>query len=234
MKINKKDQKLLLYIGGILPLILVYFLLFVPTQGKNQALSAANEELEQELTRREALDEEKEAYRARTGEMEKQISEALLSFPAGIREETAIMYADTLERQSDMKIAGISIGAENQLCDIGEGISLSGSQITYTFTSSYGDFKKNVEAIQSDKEKRNVENVILSFDSASGKLVGSMTVNLYSVQGSGKEYKEPQMPQMSTGTNNIFGGASSSHTEKRTAADDADAGEAGDSENDGE
>lgn len=210
MKMSRKDAKLLLYAGGILTLLLVYVLVFLPGYEKNVALKIENEELRQEVARREALEEQKEIWREKTAAMQGQIAEGLRAFPAGITEDTVILYADELERQSDMEITGIHIGTANQLYELGQGVFLGGNQVVYTFTVSYEDFKKNVETIQREEEKRNVEQVILSFDSASGKLVGSMTLNLYSVQGTDKTYVAPAVPGMSIGTTNIFGGADSS------------------------
>lgn len=210
MKISKKDAKLLLYTGGILTLVLVYVLVFLPGYEKNAALKIENEQLRQEVERRKTLEEQKQVYREETATMQGQIKETLRTFPAGITEETVVTYADELERQSDMEIAGISIGTTNQLYELGQGVFLNGNQVVYTFTVSYDDFKKNVETIQRDEENRNVEHVILSFDSASGKLVGSMTVNLYSVQGTDKVYGAPEVPGMSLGVPNIFGSADSS------------------------
>lgn len=221
MRINRKDAKLLLYTGGILTLVLVYFLVFKPVQEDNRLLMAENSRLAEELNRREEHAQNMEFYREEIRSMQAEIKGALSAFPAAIREETVIMYADALERQSDMEIAGVNIGLPSQIYELGQGaavfdeegnqfpvstgVYLHQTQAVYTFTVSYDDFKKTMNSVLNQKELRNVENVILSFDSASGKLVGSMAVNLFSVSGTEKTYQDPDVPGMSLGTGNIFG-----------------------------
>lgn len=209
MKISKRDQKLLLYSGGILTLLLVFFLVYQPTVESNDALKAENAQLEIELTNRLEHEAKKEEYRADTEEMRGKITETLSCFPAAVKEEDIILYANELEKSSGMKISDINIGASNQVYALSQEKYLFATQVGYTFTAPYQDFKKVVKTIQDQEEQRNVENVILSFDAATGKLVGSMTVNFYSMTGTETVYQIPSTGNVPHGTSNIFGTVSS-------------------------
>lgn len=233
MSISKKDLKLLLYVGGILAIVLVYFNIFSPTLKNNKILVQENIELQAQVERLEELDKNKEVYLEETADMRSEIAEIYSIFPADIKEETTIMYADMLEGISDLEVSSIGISSRNQLyvmagrnaqadtvdttdagtlAETGQNAgepraALYDRQVTYAFTVSYEDFKKTVQRIQEDKEKRNVENVTLSFDPSTGRLVGSMLVNMYAIDGTEieKVYMEPEVPPMPLGTDNIFG-----------------------------
>ncbi len=205
MKINTKDKKLLLYAIGILPVVLVYVLVFVPFREINDNGKQQIEELTQELNLQESLVENQDIYREETSRMQGEMTQTLLAFPEHVLPEDIIVYAKQLEQNSDMEIVGIDIGTAEQVYQLGDGTYLTKIPVVYTFTASYDDFKRSVRTIQSEEEKRNVEQVILSFDSNSGKIVGSMNVTMFSVQGGGTAYEEPEISGVSSGVSNIFG-----------------------------
>lgn len=207
MRINTKDKKLLLYAIGILPVVLVYVLVFVPFREINDNGKKQIEELTQELKLRESWEENGDTYREETTRMQGEMTQTLLAFPEHVLPEDVIVYAKQLEQNSDMEIVGIDIGTAEQVYQLGEGDGayLTKMPVVYTFTASYDDFKRSIRTIQSEEEKRNVEQVILSFDSNSGKIVGSMNVTMFSVQGGGAVYEEPEISGIPSGVSNIFG-----------------------------
>ncbi len=207
MRINTKDKKLLLYAIGILPLVLVYVLVFVPFREINDTGKKQIEELTQELKLRESWDENRDTYRGETERMQGEMEQTLLAFPEHVLPEDVIVYAKQLEQPGDMEIVGIDIGTAEQVYQLGEGDEayLTKTPVVYTFTASYDDFKRSIRTIQSEEKKRGVEQVILSFDSNSGKIVGSMNVAMFSVQGGGAAYEEPEISGVSSGVSNIFG-----------------------------
>lgn len=211
--ITKREKKMLLYAAGILSVVLVYAFVVSPGREKRAELKNEAVALEAELEQAEQHAKMQEYYEQETAVMQTQIDEVLATFPADIKEETAIMYADMLENKSEIHIPGISIGAGNLLYTLGQdsgenangGVSLYGTQIAYSFTVPYEDMKQVIRTIQEDEEQRNVEMITLSYEAGSGELAGSMTVNMYSVTGTDKPYIAPDVPAMSLGTENIFG-----------------------------
>lgn len=211
--ITKKEKKTLLYAAGILSIVLAYVLVVSPGKEKRTELKNEGEVLEVELEEAKQHAKMQEYYEQETVTMQAQIDEVLSEFPADIKEETAIMYADMLENKADIYIPGISIGADNLLYTLGQnagetvsgGVSLYGTQIVYSFTVPYDDMKKVIRTICEDEEQRNIETITLSYESGSGELVGSMTINMYYVTGTDKAYAAPAVPSMSIGTDNIFG-----------------------------
>lgn len=212
--ITNKDKKTLLYAAGIVSVALVYFLSVVPANEEREALKTSNAALEAELAELKGHAEKKEYYEKETKTMQAEIDSVLEEFPAGITEETTIMYADMLETDTDMAIPNISIGNSNLLYTLEQenaanSFSLYGTPVVYTFTVGYDDLKQVIATIQEDEEQRNVESITVSYESGSGMLVGNMTVNMYAVTREGAQYKAPTVPEMSLGTDDIFGTLSS-------------------------
>lgn len=211
--ITQREKKVLLYAAGILSIVFAYVLVVAPGKAKRAELKSEGAALAAELEQAEQHADMQEYYEQETVTMQTRIDEVLAEFPADIKEETAIMYADMLENKWDIYIPGISIGANNLLYTLGQdsgetansGVSLYGTQIAYSFTVPYDDMKQVIRTIQEDEEQRNIETITLSYEAGSGELVGSMTVNMYSVVGTDKMYETPSVPSMSLGTDNIFG-----------------------------
>lgn len=219
---NNRDKKLLLAAGGILVLVLIFFRVFQPGMEEIEAMNRNNADLQERVSQLERLEANKEKMQEKTAEMEAEIKSILSVFPSDVREETAIVYANDLENQSRMEISAVGTGAPNLLYVAGEGqegeASLYGRPVSYTFTSSYQEFKKAVQTIQQNPDKQNVENLTLSFDSSTGKLVGSMQTNFYAVSGTKKEYTAPETGNVRLGTTDIFGAVSSPGAETEEEA----------------
>lgn len=90
-------------------------------------------------------------------------------------------------------------------------VRLYTKSLNISYTVSYNDFKKIVEYIQTNADKRNVESVSVSYDSDTGKLVGTMVLNLFYLRGSDNAYSDPYIPSMQHGNTNPFGTVESSN-----------------------
>ncbi len=84
-------------------------------------------------------------------------------------------------------------------------IALRNSVFTYNFETSYSGFKNIVDYFTNLPSRTSISDVSLGFDSGSGLLNGSMTVNRYSMTGTGELYTPPVFPAVSSGKTNIFG-----------------------------
>lgn len=231
--ITKREKKLLLYAVGILSVVLVYFFIVSPGAEKRTELKNTGEALEAEL---EAVKEHAELqtyYEQETAVMQAEIDRVLAEFPARITEETTIMYAAMLEDDSDIYIPSISIGNSNLIYTLGQesgevagtGVDLYGTPVVYTFTVSYDDMKQVIRTIQEDENQRNVETITLSYESGTGMLIGTMTVNMYAATGTDAVYQAPQVAPMPMGTDNIFGTVSNAGGEDEVDTDENESGD---------
>lgn len=244
MNISKRDKKLLLYVGGILLLVLVYFLFYRNMSDSNKAIEREISTLTAERDRLTLLNEHVDEYKEDTEKMKNDISTILLKFPADIREEDTIVYANGLEMLSGMQVSNIEIGSKLLLYSTGQGASadtdakedtaqtgtadqtedtaqtqntmpegpvmhLYDVPVEYSFTVDYPSFKKAVELIMQNPDKRNMDSLTLTYDSETGKLLGTAMVNMYYVIGTDSEYEIPQLLPIPQGLDDIFGTVSS-------------------------
>lgn len=102
------------------------------------------------------------------------------------------------------------------------------TQDSMQFTGTYASLKDMVDYLADQSGRMTLDNVNASFDSSTGNLTGSITVNLFSMAGTGKTYTEPDAGSVAYGTDNIFGTIESgkskkSKKSKKKAADTTDA-----------
>lgn len=79
------------------------------------------------------------------------------------------------------------------------------TQDTIQFTSTYQSLKDVVEYLAGRTGRMTIDNINASFDSSAGNLTGSLTVNMFSMAGTGGTYSEPDAGVVPYGTDNIFG-----------------------------
>ena len=224
--LSSKDKKLLLYVGGAAVFFLVLFLIFMPTNEKTSVLKDENATLLSEVEHLRALDADKETYLAKTDETNRAIVETLSHFPVAVLEEETIMYAVELEDKNDMVINSISISPEELLYtssipvaspaykgnpeDAASAVvplNLYNTNAIYSFTSSYEGFKEIYTMIQKDNHLKNVDSLSMAYDQESGMIIGTMSVNLFAVDGTGEAYVSPEIRDVKTGVLNVFGTA---------------------------
>lgn len=79
------------------------------------------------------------------------------------------------------------------------------TQDTLSYKGSYENLKKAVTYINGQTGRMTVDNITMTFDSGSGGLTGTMTVNIYSMSGIGNQYSEPDAGTSTYGKKNLFG-----------------------------
>lgn len=130
------------------------------------------------------------------------IAPANLLYTMGWQQTQQADPAGTAETENDETTNGVTA----ETSDTQEtGYRLSAVTLNLTYTVSYGGFKDIIDFICSDKNKRNVESISLSYDSETGNLLGTMVVNLFELQGIDKVYEAPYIPSVPRGNTNPFG-----------------------------
>ena len=89
------------------------------------------------------------------------------------------------------------------------------TQDSMQFTGTYASLKDMVDYLADQSGRMTLDNVNASFDSSTGNLTGSITVNLFSMAGTGKTYTEPDAGSVAYGTDNIFGTIESGKKSKK-------------------
>lgn len=74
-----------------------------------------------------------------------------------------------------------------------------------SLSGSLRQINKALDWISENKEHMSTTAVALTYDSSSGKLSGTMTVNYYAMNGNGVPYEDPDISGILIGSKNIFG-----------------------------
>lgn len=90
------------------------------------------------------------------------------------------------------------------------------TQDTMQFTGTYASLKDMVDYLADQTGRMTLDNVNASFDSSTGNLSGSITVNLFFMAGTGQTYTEPDAGSVAYGTDNIFGTIESGKKSKKS------------------
>lgn len=89
-------------------------------------------------------------------------------------------------------------------------------QDSMQFTGTYASLKDMVDYLADQAGRMTLDNVNASFDSSTGNLSGSITVNLFAMAGTDKAYTEPDAGSVAYGTSNIFGTIESGKKSKKS------------------
>lgn len=76
---------------------------------------------------------------------------------------------------------------------------------TLQFTGTYESLKNVVDYVASQSGRITLDSVDAAFDSTTGNLTGTITVNMFSMTGTGKEYTEPDAGSVALGRPDLFG-----------------------------
>ena len=77
------------------------------------------------------------------------------------------------------------------------------SDVSYSVT--YEGLKEIIKDIVGHESRKSLDNVSLVFNENTGNLSGSMTINYFTLSGTGKEYKQPTVTGLTHGIDCIFG-----------------------------
>ncbi len=101
-------------------------------------------------------------------------------------------------------IAAHSTTNPDNMLDAG-GMLIGCTSSDNAFGCTYDQLKELVEYITRDPLLKSIDNITLSYDSSTGNLNGNMTINYYSMTGTGRSYEEPDTYVLGHGVDCIFG-----------------------------
>ena len=222
MKIGKKELSWLAALVGILAVVLVVSLIYLPYKDETEALKAECQTLQARVDELKGWEREIPMYNEANEAAKKDINEIVEKFPVDSLEEDAILYAAKLEaRNSNTSISSVGLGNPELLYSVGpialylsdedeeNGISrtfqLYRQQITFANQFSYNGMKQFIKDIVDDENSRTIDGLTVSYDRSTGILVGNTNMNLFTLYGTDESYEKPDISGIPLGTNNIFG-----------------------------
>lgn len=206
IKMTENDLRLLLLLVSLLLLAGSYFFFYRPKLSQAESLRISNAEKDSRVKELQGMLLRKQEEMERTEAMRQEIEEIKKVFPAGLTEEKAIYIMEQMEKEAGMEITSLSFQMESPYFT-GDGVEIAGmvSQISLSFDKApYKGIKKACDFINTYSDRMTIENLTCSYNETEQKLTGSMTINLYAMQGTGKVYEPPVIQSIPKGVKNIF------------------------------
>ena len=77
--------------------------------------------------------------------------------------------------------------------------------VTFSFNVSYSGLKKAVQYIEDYGERMTIDDISVAYDDSTGRLTGTMALNMYTMTGTPKTYLAPAIKDVRLGVANLFG-----------------------------
>lgn len=238
--VSERDKKLLLILLSLIFLAGSYFFVFTPNDAKAHEIKEENTKLQERVDELEEM-KEHEAEKKEQIQVNTQKKEQILEkFPDKMTQEKAIDELVKLEEEGEMSVSSVGFSMNEEFYNSQEvdatdstteqaaatqgttGTAVGATPLVAyksTLTVNYDattleGFRKVVDRINELPNKMAIESVTASFDSASGNLMGTMNICLYSLDNSKTEYEEPEISNVPIGMRSIFGTIESKKSER--------------------
>lgn len=77
--------------------------------------------------------------------------------------------------------------------------------VTVNYEATYQGLKDMVAYVNKSDDRMTIPVMTATYDSETGKVKGTLTVNMYYIKDTGKEYEPPRIDGISQGVSNVFG-----------------------------
>ena len=205
-KIKDQTQKKNLYYAiGVLVLVLAYVLGFRNLQKVNEEQATRVSELESQNAACSEMKKKQSENEEAIQQMQKEMDDILKTFPADVKEDDVILYANDVEQNQGMQFSATYFSQSN-LEEAGQvsGYDLNARPVQYTFSAGYDQFKNVLQRISEQDQTKSLSSLTLGYDMETGNLQGDMTINFYSIDGNDQKYKATDNPGISQGNQNPF------------------------------
>ena len=228
MTVNKNSIQILLAVLGVVALFMVWQFVYKSYKPQTDALIAETATLQTEYDRLRGLEAQVPALQEEMAKWDVQIDGIIRKFPADIWVEDMAMYAVDLEKlqragEQEIRVDSLAFNPAAQLYQTGGGTTPEGeaeaetfeekvytlydTQVTYAAEFSYQGLKDLLNTVYGNPDRRGVSSLSMAVDAGTGRLSGTVLVNLYSVTGGEREYQHVAIDTpVELGTEGIFTG----------------------------
>ena len=234
MNLSMRDKKILLMFLGVLLFALSFLFVYKPQMEEAAQISANNDSLQERLSQLLDLAQNRELFRFPIEDYYRlagfdfsrhpypMLAEHFMAhYNAGEAPQETMMEQGNQKTQDQIdQIEGTdsslgndgysTIDSSNSVQSTIQGDStgtpaLYRTQDTVQFSGTYKSLKEAVKYLADQSGRMTLDNVNASFDSSTGNLTGTMTINIFSMTGGSTSYSAPDAGSTVYGTDNIFG-----------------------------
>lgn len=235
--LSDSELRLILLLLAVLLLAAAYFLVYSKSVAAAQELEAQNEIDSATVRTLEAMIDRREQVEAETEALRQNIQDIVAKYPADLTTEKAIVILQNMENATDVEISNVSFLMGVLLMNFTNpaeetNIPPTGyySAFSMGYTVSYDGYKQLLDYMSRLEDRTIAPTVSATYDQVSDMVSGTITMNMYYLMNTGKEYEAPEIIGIDKGVESIFG-AGEGMTEQTEGEEDAE--DAEDSENAG-
>ncbi len=228
VSISDRDKKVLYIVGGLIILALAYFFGFQKMMESKKALVEENLTLSDEVHKLTQMVSDKASVEQATQTFREETEEIVAHYPPEVRTQDAIYQMDQLEQgvknlvlQAEsftMNQVFFANGAltEGEVQDVAAtpatggdaasaGESAQGPVTGYRSTimtncmTNYDSLKKIVDFVNNNPSRMSISSITVTQGEGTKELACNMSLDMYAVSGTGKEYNPPSVDQVQIG-----------------------------------
>lgn len=166
------------------------------------------------------------------GSTEEEISELVdqtLSEKANEQTQEQINEVEGTDTKAEEALADATEAAVSDAADLTDQTVLFRRLDTLQFNGTYDSLKDAVDYLASRSGRMTLDSVDASFDASTGNLIGTITVNMFSMTGTGSTYTEPDAGSVALGRKDLFGTIDAAKASADAGASDSNQQADGDS-----
>ena len=219
--INNRKVFLYIVLLGLVCFLVFYMQVYKKYEEKTKALRSQNSSLKTKVSELKEVYDNMEAYESSIAYMDEEIKKILSEYSADVKEEDAVVIAvDTLNK-AHVVYTTIAIQAKEELGSISEEmitkaglpeysdkITINRRTVSYVNSTDYGNLKTIVGTILDYGGKKTIDRISYS-KTENGEddayLTGTIEVTDYVADGTGAEYKAPDIKKYDAGLYDLFG-----------------------------
>lgn len=220
-KLSNQEIRLLLLGLALIMVAASYFLVFNKSVKAAEVIEAENAETLRRVTELEIMEQRKDEVIAETAAYQQEVLDIIGKYPTAVPTEKAIMVIDDMENATNVHISSISLLMDNLIGDVsntttvdeaGNEIPVSSENarvgyydaLSMNYEGTYEDIKGMAEYIAGLQDRMTVPAITMSYDTETGNLSGTFTVNMYYLTNTDKEYVAPVINGIGSGVPDIF------------------------------
>lgn len=219
-KLSDSEIRLLLVFLAVVMFAAAYFFSFQKNVERAQEVEAQNEEDEAFAELLESMVARRPAIEAQTREYRQTIADIIAKYPPYVPTEKAIEIIQQLENRTGVHVRNISFSMNNVIVSLEDytwvedaevqAASAGAASVGYrdtlsmSYEAEYSEFKEMVAYIDRMTDRTTIPSITASYDSSTGYVSGAVTVNMFYLTETGKEYETPDITGISKGLRNIF------------------------------
>ena len=203
--ISENTKKLIYILMGLVVVLAVFFFGFQNFREKNTKLKAQKTELETELKQLNEIQAKQSEYESQIKEYEAKRKEYYKEFPALVQARDQILYASELEQRYDsMLISEMELETAEYVMGDNGGLELYKIPAKLECNINYKQLKDFLLGTTEDGTRKVVDEIVLTTDSATGLLTGTIDISMYYMKGTGQKYEQEEIDDVTVGTPDIF------------------------------